>query len=62
MLAMTPFGSNGSYLAGAPSLNGYEFTFEAFLQDSARIEPDVSELRALASELSLTDCIAGSNK
>lgn len=38
MLAMNPFESHGG---SSTSLDNYEFTFEAYLQDSA-IEPDVS--------------------
>ncbi|OIW29041.1 S-adenosyl-L-methionine-dependent methyltransferase [Coniochaeta ligniaria NRRL 30616] len=36
---MNPLDSHGG---SSTSLDNYEFTFEAFLQDSARIEPDVS--------------------
>lgn len=39
-MTMNPFESHGS--SSTPSLDNYEFTFETFLQDSARIEPDVS--------------------
>lgn len=52
MLTMNPFESHGG--CSTPSLDNYEFTFEAFLQDSARIEPDVSCRSALPCILTRT--------
>lgn len=43
------------------SLDGYQFTFETYLDDSSRIEPDPCPSSDIVDSQSLTDSIAGSH-